>query len=245
GPYIGVGLGVAAFSPVIMWNARLGWPSFAFQARHGLVTKGVEPGVLSILFNALKNEAELLGGQLGLVSPILFVLIAIAVLLALGEALAGRGDERRSVLAGVAITAYGVFALSALKQAVEANWPAPAYVAGVVVLATVSWTAVSRRWFRWGLGLGGLIIGVIMIQAIVPVLPIDPDDDPIGEAHGWNVVAAATDSVAAVLRAAGCPRVWVAGNRYQETSELAFYLAGQPDVFSLNLASRTKGEFRP
>jgi 4-amino-4-deoxy-L-arabinose transferase-like glycosyltransferase len=239
GPWIGVGLGVAAFSPVIMWNARLGWPSFAFQARHGLEAKGVEPGVLSILFNALKNEAELLGGQLGLVSPILFLLIALAVLLALGEALAGRGDERRSVLAGVAITAFGVFALSALKRNVEANWPAPAYVAGVVVLATVSWTAVSRRWLRWGLALGGLIIGVIWLQAIVQVVPIDPYDDPIGDAHGWDTVAAATDEAADELRASGCPQVWVASNRYQETSELAFHLAGQPDVFSLNLWSRT------
>ena len=239
GPWIGVGLGVAAFSPVIMWNARLGWPSFAFQARHGLEAKGVEPGVLSILFNALRNEAELLGGQLGLVSPILFLLIAIAVLLALGEALAGRGDERRSVLAGVAITSYGVFALSAIKRAVEANWPAPAYAAGVVVLATVSWTAVSRRWFRRGLALGGLIIGVILLQAIVQVVPVDPYDDPIGDAHGWDTVAAATDSALADLISSGCPRVWVAANRYQETSELAFHLAGQPDVFSLNLDSRT------
>jgi 4-amino-4-deoxy-L-arabinose transferase-like glycosyltransferase len=239
GPWIGVGLGVAAFSPVVMWNARLGWPSFAFQARHGLEAKGVEPGVLSILLNALKNEAELLGGQLGLVSPILFLLIALAVLLALGDALAGRGDERRSVLAGVAITAFGVFALSALKRNVEANWPAPAYVAGVIVLATVSWTAVSRRWLRWGLALGGLIIGVILLQAIVPVLPIDPYDDPIGDAHGWDTVAAEADEATAELRADGCPQVWVAANRYQETSELAFHLAGQPDVFSLNLWSRT------
>ncbi|MGB5676138.1 MAG: glycosyltransferase family 39 protein, partial [Gemmatimonadota bacterium] len=36
GPWIGVGLGLAAFSPVIMWNAELGWPSFAFQLDHGL-----------------------------------------------------------------------------------------------------------------------------------------------------------------------------------------------------------------
>ena len=239
GPWIGVGLGVAAFSPVIMWNARLGWPSFAFQARHGLEAKGVEPGVLSIVLNALKNEAELLGGQLGLVSPILFLLIAMAVLLALGEALAGRGDERRSVLAGVAITAFSVFALSALKRNVEANWPAPAYVAGVVVLATVSWTAVSRRWLRWGLSLGGLIIGVILLQAIVQLLPIDPYDDPIGDAHGWDTVAAAADGAIVDLRAEGCPQVWVASNRYQETSELAFHLAGQPEVFSLNIDSRT------
>lgn len=239
GPWVGVGLGVAAFSPVIMWNARLGWPSFAFQARHGLEAKGVEPGVLSVLSNAVVNEAELLGGQLGLVSPILFGLIAIAVVLALGEAAVGRGDERRSVLAGVAITSYAVFALSALKRAVEANWPAPAYVAGVIVLATVAWTPASRRWLRRGLVLGALLIGVILLQAIVQVVPIDPYDDPIGDAHGWDTVAAATDEAKRDLLAGGCPRVWVAANRYQETSALAFHLGGQPQVFSLNLASRT------
>ena len=239
GPWIGVGLGIAAFSPVILWNARLGWPSFAFQARHGLEAKGVDPGVLSILANALKNEAELLGGQLGLVSPILFVLIALAVLIALGDALAGLGDERRSVLAGVALTSFLVFALSAIKRSVEPNWPAPAYVAGVVVLATVNWTDASRKWLRRGLWLGAAIVAVIAVQAAFPVLPVPGEDDPIGDAHGWNTVAAATDSAAAELHAAGCPRVHVAANRYQETSELAFHLKGQPRVLSLNLRSRT------
>jgi len=239
GPWIGVGLGVAAFSPVILWNARLGWPSFAFQARHGLEAKGVDPGLLSVLANAAKNETELLAGQLGLVSPILFVLIALAVLLALGDALAGLGDERRSVLAGVAVTSFLVFALSAIKRSVEPNWPAPAYVAGVVVLATVSWTDSSRKWLKRGLWLGAAIVAVIAVQAAFPVLPVPGEDDPIGDAHGWDMVAAATDSAAVGMRAGGCPRVHFASNRYQETSELAFHLAGQPQVRSLNLRSRT------
>ena len=239
GPWVGVGLGVAAFSPVILWNARLGWPSFAFQARHGLEAKGVDPGVLSVLSNALGNEAELVAGQMGLISPILFVLIAIAVLFALGDALAGLGDERRSVLAGVALTVFTVFALSALKRAVEANWPAPAYVSGVVVLATVAWTETSRRWLKRGLWLGAAIVAVIVLQAAFQVLPIDPTDDPIGDAHGWEAVAAATNNHAVAMAAEGCSEVRIASNRYQETSELAFHLPGQPIVFSLNLRSRT------
>ena len=32
--------------------------------------------------------------------------------------------------------------------------------------------------------------------------------------------------------------VWVAANRYQDASELAFHLPDQPTVFALNLASR-------
>jgi hypothetical protein len=195
--------------------------------------------VLSVVANALKNEAELLAGQLGLVSPILFVLIALAVLLALGEALAWLGDERRSVLAGVAVTSFVVFALSAIKRSVEPNWPAPAYVAGVVVLATVSWTAVTRTWLRRGLWLGAAIVAVIVLQAAFPVLPVPGEDDPIGDAHGWDMVAAATDVAADGMRTDGCPNVHIASNRYQETSELAFHLGGQPRVLSLNLRSRT------
>jgi hypothetical protein len=41
------------------------------------------------------------------------------------------------------------------------------------------------------------------------------------------------------MREEGCPEVHFASNRYQETSELAFHLEGQPEVRSLNLRSRT------
>ena len=79
-----------------------------FQARHGLEAKGVEPGVLSILFNALKNEAELLGGQLGLVSPILFLLIAIAVLVLIVVMSVVNGFERELQDRLLAMTAHGI-----------------------------------------------------------------------------------------------------------------------------------------
>jgi 4-amino-4-deoxy-L-arabinose transferase-like glycosyltransferase len=239
GPWIGVGLGLAAFSPVIMWNAQLGWPSFAFQLDHGLGGGGSDAGLLARGLGAANRVLEYVGGQLGLVSPILFVMIGIATFGALRRGVRGKGDPRRGVLAGIALVVFGTFALSALRRRVEPNWPTPAYVAGIVLLGTVAWRDLGRRWLRGGLWLGAALVAVIYIQALVPALPIDARRDPIAQGHGWDSLASVTDSARTRLLGAGCPSVHVATNRYQEASELAFHLPDHPTVFSLNVQRRS------
>ena len=239
GPWIGLGLGLAAFSPVIMWNAELGWPSFAFQLDHGLGGNSSNAGPGMRLLGAVNRELEYVGGQLGLVSPILFVLMGSAALRALRSGARGEGDSRQTVLAGIAIVVFGTFALSALRRHVEPNWPAPAYVAGVVLLASAAWQDRGRRWLRWGMWLGAAVVAVIYVQALVPAIPIDARRDPIAQGHGWESLAGVTDDARARLLEAGCPSVHVAANRYQEASELAFHLPDHPSVFSLNVRRRS------
>jgi 4-amino-4-deoxy-L-arabinose transferase-like glycosyltransferase len=239
GPWIGVGLGLAAFSPVIMWNAQLGWPSFAFQLDHGLGGGGSDAGLLIQGLDALNRVLEYLGGQLGLVSPILFVLMGIATVRAVIAGIRGEGDARRTVLAGIALVVFATFALSALKRRVEPNWPAPAYVAAVVLMGTVAWQDRGRRWLKWGLWLGAALVAGIYLQALVPALPIDARRDPIAQGHGWESLAGVTEAARTRLLGAGCPAAHVATNRYQEASELAFHLPDQPDVFSLNIRRRS------
>ena len=239
GPWIGVGLGLAAFSPVIMWNARLGWPSFAFQLDHGLGGGGSDAGLIREGLGALNRLFEYLGGQLGLVSPILFVLIGIAALHALRSGVKGEGDSRRTVLAGIALVVFGTFALSALRRRVEPNWPAPAYVAGVVLLGAMAWRQRGARWLKWGMWLGAGLVAVIYVQALVRVIPIDARRDPIAQGHGWESLAVTTDSARIALRGTGCPAVHIATNRYQEASELAFHMSDHPAVTSLNIRRRS------
>ncbi len=239
GPWIGVGLGLAAFSPVIMWNAELGWPSFAFQLDHGLGGGASDAGLLTRLLGTVNRELEYLGGQLGLVSPILFVLMGIAAFQALRVGVRGEGDSRRTVLAGIAVVVFGTFALSALRRNVEPNWPAPAYVAGVILLAATAWKDRGRRWLKWGIWLGAALVTVIYVQALVPALPIDARRDPIAQGHGWESLAGVTDSARVELLDDGCPSVYVATNRYQEASKLAFHLPDHPSVYSLNVRRRS------
>jgi 4-amino-4-deoxy-L-arabinose transferase-like glycosyltransferase len=239
GPWIGLGLGLAAFSPVIMWNAELGWPSFAFQLDHGLGGGSSDSGPVTRLLGAANRELEYVGGQLGLVSPILFVLMGIAALRALRGGVRGQGDSRQTVLTGIALVVFGAFALSALRRHVEPNWPAPAYVAGVVLLASAAWQERGRRWLKWGMWLGAAVVAVIYVQALVPVIPIDARRDPIAQGHGWESLAGETEDARIRLLEAGCSSVHVATNRYQEASELAFHLPDHPNVFSLNVRRRS------
>ena len=239
GPWIGVGLGLAAFSPVIMWNAELGWPSFAFQLDHGLGGGASDAGLVTRLLGTGNRELEYVGGQLGLVSPILFVLMGIATIRALRSGARGEDDSRHTVLAGIALVVFVTFALSALRRHVEPNWPAPAYVAGVALLAATAWRDRGRRWLKWGMWLGAAVVAVIYMQALVPALPIDARRDPIAQGHGWESLAEVTEEARIQLLGAGCPSVHVATNRYQEASELAFHLPDHPTVYSLNVRRRS------
>ena len=172
-------------------------------------------------------------------SPILFVLMGIATARALRVGVRGEGDSRQTVLAGIAFVVFGVFALSALRRHVEPNWPAPAYVAGIVLLASAAWRDAGRRWLKWGIWLGAAVVGVIYLQALLPALPMDARRDPIAQGHGWESLAGETDDARTELLSTGCSAVHVATNRYQEASELAFHLADHPAVFSLNIHRRS------
>ncbi|HKJ93869.1 MAG TPA: glycosyltransferase family 39 protein [Longimicrobiales bacterium] len=244
GPYLAALAALALFLPVVAWNAHHDWASFAFQLNHGL---GRPRG------NPLSREGDLIGGQLGLGSPILFVLMWIAVIrglrhappgLATGDAArtgstgdpgprGARNDAAHSVLAATAVVFFGFFMLSALRRPVEPNWPAPFYVPGTVLLAIEAGRGGLRRWLRPGLALGAVLVAVVYVQAVRPILPIRSSRDPIDRAHGWATLARA-------VQRAEPPDgpVTFAATRYQEASELSFHLPGHPFVHSLNRLGR-------
>jgi hypothetical protein len=201
--------------PVLHWNALHEWSSFRFQLEHGL---GNPVGGA-----AWRRELELLGGQALLASPVLFVLGVAAV------ARAARGGDRvQRVLAAVAISAAALFAYSALRRRVEANWPALAWVPIATLLGTSAFAGASITWRRLGLAMGFIGSAVLYLQSVTPVVPIAARRDPTARAYGW----------ADATMGSGPRRPWVAADRYQDAAELAFLLPAHPTVFSLNLGGR-------
>ena len=71
GPWWASVIALTLFAPVVLWNYVHEWISFRFQLGHGF-----NPSVRG---SVLSRELELLGGQAGLASPILFVLLAMTV----------------------------------------------------------------------------------------------------------------------------------------------------------------------
>lgn len=243
GPYAAAAIALLLFAPVVAWNAAHDWVSFAFQLRHGL---GAPRG------SATRRELDLLGGQVGLASPIVAVLAGWSVVRALRGQQAGpataegalqdptRGD-RAYVLAVVAAAVAALFAYSALRKPVEANWPAPALVAALPLLAAWPMRAALRRWRTGGIWLAAILSAIVTAHALWHVLPIPPRRDPVLKSAGWDQLAAGItrrvqDGTAAAPGA--CAHVAIAANRYQDASELAYHLSGHPRVLSLNVGGR-------
>jgi 4-amino-4-deoxy-L-arabinose transferase-like glycosyltransferase len=229
GPYVACLLAVLVLMPMIAWNASNDWLSFTFQLRHGFA--GRARG------NPLTRELDLLGGQAGLVSPILFVLLVVIVWRSLTRPV--RDDH--FLLAVVATLTFAFFMVSALRKPAEANWPAPAYVPAIPLLAATEFGERGRRWFRAGWIFAAALTLIIYLHAVTSILPIPARKDPIARSAGWPALARAAetlrDSAAGPIAARGAA-VHIGADRYQDASQLAFHMRGQPTTFSLNLSGR-------
>ena len=226
GPYVACVVATIVFLPVLRWNAGHEWVSFAFQLQHGLGAPRGSP---------FGRELELIGGQAGLASPILFVLLVMATWRAVRQ----RGDAARAMLGVSAAVMAAFFVVSAVRKPVEANWPAPALVPAIALLASMAITPSVSRWMRAGWWLAGALSLLVYVQSVVPVLPTEARRDPVGRAYGWTQVARRTRLTQQAVTAVSGKRTWIAADRYQDASELAFYDDDQPTTFSLNLSSRS------
>jgi 4-amino-4-deoxy-L-arabinose transferase-like glycosyltransferase len=231
GPYVACVVATLVFLPVLRWNADHGWISFLYQVKHGLAAPEG-----SALRAAWRHEGDFFGGQAGLITPILFVLCGVAA----WRAIKGRAtsDDRRYLLAVVALVTFAFFTYSALRQRVEPNWPSPAYIPAIILVATHDWTKSGARWLVGGICLAAAVTAVIYVQAITPILPLAPARDPIARAFGWRELAASVVNEAEATSAKTGKTTWLGGDRYQEAAELAFWSRGRPTTFATNVAGR-------
>jgi 4-amino-4-deoxy-L-arabinose transferase-like glycosyltransferase len=231
GPYLAVLLAALVIVPLLAWNASHDWLSFRFQLAHGL---GAPRGG-----SALDREVSFLGGQVALASPILFAMLVWAT----SKALRDRSSPRGVLLAGVVVLAFGLFAWSASRKPVEANWPALAYPAAIILLAAAPLEQRGRRWLVAGraLGLGLTLLALLLLAT--PLVTFEREPEATAQVYGWEAIAMAVAERAEgalkdSLAVAGGGRLFLAANRYQDAAALAFHLPGNPEVFALNLGSR-------
>ena len=229
GPYVAAGMALLVFMPVLLWNAQNDWSSFVFQLRHGLAASK-HSGLMAVL----KREGDYLGGQAVLASPIIFVFFGVATV----RGLSRRASSAQLVLAVTALLTVAFFGYSALRQRVEPNWPAPAYLSAIVLLTTLPWGERAARWMRGGIVLAAAMSMLIYVHGLVPILPIAPARDPVARSAGWGAVAAAVERARGTLAAESRTTTWAAGDRYQEAALLAFHDGQHRETFALNIAGR-------
>ena len=209
---------LAAIAPVLWWNAAHGWVSFLRQ--------GGRVGVWSPE-RAPRYLAELVGGQIALATPLIFLFLVAGIAFAARAA----WQKREPVLCLLAVQSLLpalVFVQHAVGDRVQANWPAICYPAAALAAAALS----GRFWQRLllpAIALGWAMTGVVYLQAAYAPVSLPPKRDPIAlQLGGWQGLAAAVEDA---RRRTGAG--YVASDNYGVAAELARELPSTTPVVAI------------
>lgn len=190
----GVAVTLLVLAPNLLWNAAHDWVSVRFQLDHGLGR--APPG--------LGGLAAWLGGQVGLVSPVLFG--AAAAWWAVGW----RGDRVERICWWASFPVFVFFAFAATRSTGEPNWTAPAWLGAFVGLARASGRLARAAWV--GGGLAAALSALVVAHLYRPLLAI-PGDPTARLGLGRDLAAS--------VEAWGVEPIYA--ERYQEAAILTFY----------------------
>lgn len=159
-PYLSMAVAFLFFTPVIYWNWKHEWISFAFQMNHGLGGATYSAG----------KVLEYLGGQMLVAGPFVFIAGAVAA----GMYLFSRNKEK-FFLAVVSLPVILFFAYSSLKQVAGPNWPALAYFTfSIVVSAFLLDGNVVKRWiFIFAAVVNIAMSMLVMVHARYSIVPLE------------------------------------------------------------------------
>jgi hypothetical protein len=225
GPYLAAAIGLALFSPVLYWNARHGWASFAFQGNRAL----------GVSFRP-DRLAGFLGGQVAYLLPwIWFFLVAAAVRRARSQSAGAAIEQPERFLLAQAVGPLAAFLAVACVAPVLPHWSLVGFLPLMPLLGR-DWAAlavVRPHWMRARIAflLGFPIVGAAVFlsqarwgwipsgeQGSLQILPVSRD--PTADTIGW-------DAVAAELRRRGLvdqPGTFLFTSKWYQSGQLAFAL---------------------
>ena len=225
GPWLALLLGVLSGIPILTWNAQNGWAS----AQHVLYIGGANPSR-----HSLASFPEFLGSQLGVATPILFILILQVWWDVWQRRRQGKLSAQEWILWCCSFPLFLFFLCLSLRSKVAANWPAPAYF-GSVLLVAASLQRQQRLHSplaRWALILAFAMTVLLHWQVARPFLPISRSLsrlDSTSRVDGWKELAGHVET----LRLNLPDKSFVGCKPYQIAAELGFYLPDHPQVLIL------------
>jgi hypothetical protein len=222
-PYVAMLIAALMFAPVVWWNAEHGWASFAFQSSRRVGQMGgFRPRYFLLL----------LGTQLLMVTPYLFVLALGALLRGVRDGVGVRLDDRTRLLLISGAVPLLVFTAVSLRSLVKINWLAPAYWS-LIILAVrhILQRGTGLRRMAWGLASSAALVLAGFAVSLTPNLPMFGD---LNSWSGWKEAAERVERVQRAQQAKGID-TFVFSPNYKISSLLRFYLPGQPRTYAQDI----------
>jgi 4-amino-4-deoxy-L-arabinose transferase-like glycosyltransferase len=213
-PWLAVVVALLAFSPTILWNARNGWQSFAYQGVSRFKESGFQPSQLY----------KFPFSQLALLTPVLGLWawgVGLGTLVRWRQA-----DWRDRFLTALGTPVLIFFFLVLFSRPVRGHWPAPGYLTPLILSAAVVLRGgLWGRRLHWG-SLGVLGVGYLLSPLIVEAIPV-------GQRTGWSSLGA---------RVASRKADFVLCNEYHLASQMGFVL-GSSEAWDLTPVGKPSKNF--
>jgi 4-amino-4-deoxy-L-arabinose transferase-like glycosyltransferase len=199
-PWAGLALAFLVFAPNLAWNHAHGWVSYFKQ---GGREAALDPA------RSLQFLAELVFGQIALVTPVGFALMAAGI-----WRLTRAHNPVAGLLLWLTLLPVAIFLENTIAERVQANWPAIIYPAACIAAACLP-EPILRRWLKPALACGFLLTLLVYAQAAMALFPLAPNRDPTAlQLAGWDDFS---NQVAAYHAA------FVTSNDYATSAELAYH----------------------
>jgi undecaprenyl-diphosphatase len=229
-PYMFVALALIAFLPVLYWNAAHNWVTFRHVAALG---EGRVPHFLNPIF-----FLDFVATQLGLMSPLIFIILVVGLWLSLGRA--WRGDRKHLFVQCIALPVILFYLLLSFHVRILPNWPVLGYlpamvgVGAVIVEKIEAWRGLPRGRALQRRVVAGILLGVLLsvlgrFPAVLYAMKFPPASLPSSRLEGWRELGERVGQV--VARMGGNDKVFIFCDSYQTTGETAFYTEGHPIAY--------------
>jgi len=220
----GVALSLIALLPSLYWNMRHDWATF----RHVGATVGVAKS---------GNFFDFLAAQIGLLSPIFFVLLFLSYFYL-------KKSPKKALLfaAGFPLVAF-LFIFTALFKKMQPNWAAYLYPVGLPLVAWLGCDQLKRGKLWLHLGIWLSILSVAFLFALPQMqesgrLPLSYRLSPFRQSMGGECLTSA------LVEAGYRPdKDFLFADKYQVASLLSFYGPHQKRAYYFNISETRKNQF--
>lgn len=212
--------------PIVVWNIQHGGAAFSHMRGYLALPGGIWPARPVWAFNPIWTAAYV-GGTLAIIGPSIVLM---------GIASRGARDDRERWLVWCAAPLLTVFLLVSVRTRIEGNWPLPAFVTLVALVAPmiVEMRGAGRveRWGRAALVYG--LVAAILIHApmMTARVPVFGRFVPVERFSGTAAAAARVAPIVKSFRESAGPDSLIVAASHNDAGRLSFYLPGHPIVRS-------------
>ncbi len=238
--WLGVLISLLAFLPVVFWNAEHDFATFRHVSNTVLGSLAPDRATSSVTHG---NFWDFLGAQVGLLSPVFFVLFV------LGAIHVVRRWKAVPLAISFCLTSSAIvlfYMAASLFDKMQPNWAIYVYPSALVLVAWYAIEVLSPRWGKIWLT-AGVAFSVVLVTFGVSIPYWQAHESPWKIPYAWNPFRQSLgwQRLPVALKVAGYnpEKDFLFGDRYQMTSLLSFYSQGQKRAYFLNLGGTRQNQF--